>query len=168
MTSVGFLGLGRMGAAIAGRLAAADVPLVIWNRSAAAGDDLVAAGATRADTAAEALAAPVSFSMLADDRAADAVLSTENLGASAGPRIHVNMASISTAMADTLSDALRGGGRRLHLGSGAGSPRGRGGGQAQCAHRRPVGCARPGRPAPWPTAAFAAGGSASDPVRPTP
>lgn len=104
MTSVGFLGLGRMGSAIAGRLAAGDVPLVIWNRSAAAGDDLVAAGAMRADRAAEALAAPVSFSMLADDRAADAVLSTENLGASAGPRIHVNMASISTAMADTLSE----------------------------------------------------------------
>ncbi|WP_404429448.1 NAD(P)-dependent oxidoreductase [Microbacterium lacus] len=104
MTVVGFLGLGRMGAAIAGRLAAAEVPLIVWNRSASAGDDLVAAGATRADAAVKALAAPVSFSMLADDRAADAVLSLQNLGESGVRRIHVNMASISTAMADTLSE----------------------------------------------------------------
>ena len=109
MTSLGFLGLGRMGAAIAGRLAAADAPLTVWNRSrSAAADDLVDRGATLAATPAQALAAPVSFSMLADDAAVDGVLSSANLsGANLddadAPRIHVNMASISAAMADTLA-----------------------------------------------------------------
>jgi 3-hydroxyisobutyrate dehydrogenase-like beta-hydroxyacid dehydrogenase len=104
MSTVGFLGIGRMGAAIAGRLAAAGVPLTVWNRSGTpAVEDLVAAGATVADTAAGALAAPVSFSMLADDDAADSVLSRVNLGSSGARRIHVNMASISAAMADRLT-----------------------------------------------------------------
>ena len=104
MSTIGFLGIGRMGAAIAGRLAAAGVPLTVWNRSGTpAVEDLVAAGATVADTAAGALAAPVSFSMLADDDAADSVLSRVNLGSSGARRIHVNMASISAAMADRLT-----------------------------------------------------------------
>jgi 3-hydroxyisobutyrate dehydrogenase-like beta-hydroxyacid dehydrogenase len=104
MSTVGFLGIGRMGAAIAGRLVAADVPVIVWNRSPSpAVDDLAAAGAAVADTAADALAAPVSFSMLADDGAAESVLSRVNLGRAGERRIHVNMASISAAMADQLA-----------------------------------------------------------------
>jgi 3-hydroxyisobutyrate dehydrogenase-like beta-hydroxyacid dehydrogenase len=104
MTTLGFLGLGRMGAAIAGRLLSADVPVTVWNRSeSAAAEQLVAAGATRAASAADALAAPVSFSMLADDAAVDSVLSAANLGRTDAQRIHVNMASISAAMADILA-----------------------------------------------------------------
>jgi 3-hydroxyisobutyrate dehydrogenase-like beta-hydroxyacid dehydrogenase len=104
MSTVGFLGIGRMGAAIAGRLAAADVPLTVWNRSRTpAVDQLAAVGATVADSAGDALAAPVSFSMLADDGAAESVLSRVNLGRSDEPRIHVNMASISASMADQLA-----------------------------------------------------------------
>ena len=93
-----------MGTAIAGRLAAADVPLTVWNRSRSASEQqLIDAGATRAASPADALAAPVSFSMLADDAAVDSVLSAENIGRSDHPRIHVNMASISAAMADVLA-----------------------------------------------------------------
>jgi 3-hydroxyisobutyrate dehydrogenase-like beta-hydroxyacid dehydrogenase len=104
MTALGFLGLGRMGTAIAGRLLSAGVPLVVWNRSRSDGEKAVTgAGAARASSAAEALAAPVSFSMLADDAAADSVLSSGNLGRSDERRIHVNMASISAAMADVLA-----------------------------------------------------------------
>lgn len=104
MNTVGFLGIGRMGAAIAGRLAAADVSLTVWNRSrSGAVDGLAAAGATIADAPAEALSAPISFSMLADDGAADNVLSRVNLGRSDLRRIHVNMATISAAMADRLA-----------------------------------------------------------------
>lgn len=104
MTQLGFLGLGNMGQAIAGRMLAAGFPVTVWNRTATAGDELVAAGATRAQTPAEALAAPVSFSMLADDRAADAVLSADALGDGPAGRIHVNMASISPAAAQALAD----------------------------------------------------------------
>src|SRR5207253_2930182 len=50
---------------------------------------------------ADALAQPVSFSMLANDEAAEAVLTAENLRGKAG-RIHVNMASISAVAADRL------------------------------------------------------------------
>ncbi len=51
----------------------------------------------------QALAASVSFSMLADDSAADAVLSRANVGEVGEARIHVNMASISAQMSDLLA-----------------------------------------------------------------
>ncbi len=101
MTQIGFLGLGNMGSAIAGRLVGAGHSVLVWNRSPEAAEPLVAAGATRVDDPAQALAAPVSFSMLANDEAAEAVLSAENLAGAAG-RIHVNMASISAEAADRL------------------------------------------------------------------
>ena len=104
MTQIGFLGLGRMGAEIARRIMGSGVELTLWNRSPSASvDELVAEGANVADSAAVALALPVSFSMLADDSAAEAVLSRLNIGAAAAPRIHVNMASISAQMSDLLS-----------------------------------------------------------------
>lgn len=104
MTSIGFLGLGRMGTAICGRMLAGGVPVTIWNRSRSASlGELAAAGATVADDARVALAAPVSFSMLADDDAAEAVLSRVSIGEGPEGRIHVNMASISAAMADHLT-----------------------------------------------------------------
>ncbi|MFJ9313036.1 NAD(P)-dependent oxidoreductase [Pimelobacter simplex] len=91
---VGFLGLGSMGSAMAGRLVAAGYRVRVWNRSPAAGDRLAAQGAEVAPDAATALAADVSFSMLADDAAARAVLTPEALGGAAG-RVHVSMASLS-------------------------------------------------------------------------
>jgi 3-hydroxyisobutyrate dehydrogenase-like beta-hydroxyacid dehydrogenase len=99
---VGFLGLGNMGRAMAGRLVAAGHEVVVWNRSPEASRELVAAGARLADDPAEALAAPISSSMLADDAAAEAVLTAANLGDAPG-RIHVNHASISAAAADRLA-----------------------------------------------------------------
>lgn len=102
MAQVGFLGLGNMGSAMAGRLVAAGHDVLVWNRSPAAADELVAAGATRVDDPAEALAAPTSHSMLANDEAAEAVLSAANL-AGAPDRIHVNHASISAACADRIA-----------------------------------------------------------------
>ncbi|MEV8268666.1 NAD(P)-dependent oxidoreductase [Microbacterium sp. NPDC076911] len=104
MAPVGFLGLGRMGLAIAGRLSVAGVPLQLWNRSWRDSMDAVLSDwATRVDTAAEALASPISFSMLADDDAAEAVLSRVNLGTSEHARVHVNMASLSVRMGELLT-----------------------------------------------------------------
>lgn len=104
MTEIGFLGIGRMGTAIAGRMLDAGLRLRVWNRSQTSGlAELLASGATLAQSPADALAAPVSFSMLADDAAADSVLSTTNFGATDIPRIHVNMASVSVRMADHLT-----------------------------------------------------------------
>lgn len=101
MTRIGFLGLGNMGSAMAGRLVAAGHEVIVWNRSPEAAAELVASGATLAADPAEALAAPISFSMLANDEAAESVLTAEHLHGDDG-RVHVNMASISAAAADRL------------------------------------------------------------------
>lgn len=101
MTRIGFLGLGNMGSAMAGRLVAAGHEVVVWNRSPEACGELVGQGAILAASAAEALAAPVSFSMFANDDAAESVLSADSLAGPQG-RIHVNMASISGGAADRI------------------------------------------------------------------
>ncbi|WBB63125.1 NAD(P)-binding domain-containing protein [Streptomyces sp. WMMC500] len=54
---VAVLGLGLMGHALAAALLRAGHPTTVWNRTAAKADDLVAEGAARAATPAEALAA---------------------------------------------------------------------------------------------------------------
>lgn len=54
-TSVAFLGLGRMGRVLAGHLLAAGHDLRVWNRTPGRDGDLVAAGATSAPTAGEAV-----------------------------------------------------------------------------------------------------------------
>ncbi|MFG3035836.1 NAD(P)-dependent oxidoreductase [Streptomyces sp. NPDC048330] len=69
-----FLGLGSMGLPMARRLLDAGHPLTVWNRTAAKVDALVAAGAVRAATPAEAVRdADVVVTMLADPAAALAV-----------------------------------------------------------------------------------------------
>lgn len=67
---VAFIGLGRMGQAMARRLLDAGHDLVMWNRTPDRLDELVALGATRVDSIAQiaALGAPV-ISMLANDDA---------------------------------------------------------------------------------------------------
>lgn len=102
MTDLGFLGLGTMGAVMARRLVDAGHPVHVWNRTPRAAEDVVAAGAVLAVDPAEGLSPSVSFSMLANDDAADAVLSAEAIG-SERSGIHVNMASISGALADRLA-----------------------------------------------------------------
>lgn len=92
--TLGFLGVGSMGSGMAGRLIEAGHVVRVWNRSSEAVDELVARGAVAATSVADALAADVSFSMLANDAAAEAVLTAEAARSAVG-RIHVNMASIS-------------------------------------------------------------------------
>ena len=71
MTRLGFVGLGRMGAAMAPRLLGEGRALAVWNRNAARAAPLVAAGATLAATpAAVARDAELVFSMIRDDAAA--------------------------------------------------------------------------------------------------
>ncbi len=102
---IGFLGLGSMGSAMATRLVEAGHDVAVWNRSEAAADPLIAAGARRAHTPGEALATGLSFSMLADDAAAERVLEAASVAEGSG--IHVNMASISPAAADRLEELFR-------------------------------------------------------------
>ncbi|MCX5226024.1 NAD(P)-dependent oxidoreductase [Streptomyces sp. NBC_00233] len=71
---IAFIGLGSMGLPMARRLLDAGHPLTVWNRTAAKADALVADGAVRAASAAEAVReADVVITMLADPAAALAV-----------------------------------------------------------------------------------------------
>lgn len=103
MTGLGFLGLGTMGRPMARRLVDAGHDVVVWNRSAGPVAELVSAGARAAASPADALAADVSFCMLADDRATEDVLTGEAVAA-ASSRTHVMMASISPDLADRLDE----------------------------------------------------------------
>jgi 3-hydroxyisobutyrate dehydrogenase-like beta-hydroxyacid dehydrogenase len=103
MAEIGFIGLGTMGSAMARRLVDAGHTVRVWNRSADAAAPLLAAGATSAESPAHALQAGLVFSMLANDEAADAVFGDEALTGAAGA-LHVNMASVSPALARRLAD----------------------------------------------------------------
>ena len=102
MARVGFLGLGSMGQAMARRLLEAGHDVVVWNRSAEPRAELSDSGATAVETPAEALAVDLSVSMLANDDAADSVLSADNLPSDR--IVHANMASVSPDMATSLSE----------------------------------------------------------------
>ena len=74
--AVAVVGLGPMGHPIATNLLAAGREVTVWNRTPRRGDDLVAAGARRAGTLAEA-AAPVILSVLPDVHHLSALLTPE-------------------------------------------------------------------------------------------
>jgi hypothetical protein len=71
----GFIGLGIMGQPMASRLAGAGIPLTVWNRSDAAAEALVAAGARRADNVAGVFAeCETVLIMLRNEAVLDSVL----------------------------------------------------------------------------------------------
>src|SRR5271156_3285921 len=73
---IAFLGLGKMGFAMAANLQRAGYPLVVWNRSPEKAGPLLAAGARFAESpAAAARAADIAISSLADDASLRAVVS---------------------------------------------------------------------------------------------
>jgi len=75
MTAVGVLGLGAMGRAIAARLLGAGHDVRVWNRTPGRDDELVAAGARRSTTPADAVReAEVVITMVTDPPALEAVL----------------------------------------------------------------------------------------------
>ena len=93
---IGFIGLGVMGRAMAHNLLGAGFAVTVWNRSPAACEGLVAAGARRAEHAAEAAACDVLVTMLADDDAVRAVVDAHDLIAAMPDHgVHVNMATCS-------------------------------------------------------------------------
>jgi 3-hydroxyisobutyrate dehydrogenase-like beta-hydroxyacid dehydrogenase len=105
--NIGFIGLGNMGAAIAGRLLEAGHSLRVWNRSPEPARRLAERGAQVAATAEEAFRGDVVFSMLSDDQVTRAVLLDGGLLARATPavaRVHVNLATISAALGDELAE----------------------------------------------------------------
>jgi 3-hydroxyisobutyrate dehydrogenase-like beta-hydroxyacid dehydrogenase len=108
--NIGFIGLGNMGSAIAGRLLQAGHALRVWNRSAEPARRLAERGAQVAATAEEAFRGDVVFSMLSDDEVTRSVLVDSGVLARATPGetcLHVNMATISAALGDELAERHR-------------------------------------------------------------
>lgn len=105
---IGFAGLGPMGAAMARRLLDAGHELHVWNRSPEKAEPLVAAGAHRAASPADAArASELIFSSVADDAALQAVSLGGNgvLSGLAPDGLHICVSTVSIALADRLADA---------------------------------------------------------------
>lgn len=100
---IAFLGTGQMGAGMASNLLKAGHEVVVWNRSQAKVQPLIALGATRAATPRQAAAGrDALITMLADDAALHSVASGED-GFFAGlgeQALHVSMSTIAVATAD--------------------------------------------------------------------
>ncbi|HAH65579.1 MAG TPA: 6-phosphogluconate dehydrogenase [Rhizobiales bacterium] len=112
---VGFIGLGRMGSAMAANLLAAGHALTVYNRTAAKAEPLVSQGAHLAKTPGEAARGAVAITMLADDHAVeDAVLGRDGILTALAPgAIHLSMSTISVALAERLEAAHRERGQEL-------------------------------------------------------
>jgi len=104
---IGFIGLGAMGAGMAGNLLMAGHALTVWNRSPAAAEPLARQGATVAkDARAAGEGVQVLHSMLANDAAVRAaILDSGVLDALPKGAVHVNHATLSVALVRELVEA---------------------------------------------------------------
>ncbi|MDP9796726.1 3-hydroxyisobutyrate dehydrogenase-like beta-hydroxyacid dehydrogenase [Catenuloplanes nepalensis] len=96
---VGFIGLGGMGRPMVANLIRAGHTVRVWNRSPEPVKASIADGAVDAGSLAGVWQADVVISMLADDASVRAVLLDDALLAGARSSVHVNMATISVALA---------------------------------------------------------------------
>jgi 3-hydroxyisobutyrate dehydrogenase-like beta-hydroxyacid dehydrogenase len=104
---IGFLGLGKMGMAMALRLVAAGYELSVWNRSEGRTKPLIREGAIAAATPAEAeLGADAVITMLFDDAAHEEVLFGANglLDALSPGALHISCSTISVALSERLTE----------------------------------------------------------------
>jgi 3-hydroxyisobutyrate dehydrogenase-like beta-hydroxyacid dehydrogenase len=110
----GFIGLGNMGAAMAGNLVRAGHEVTVYNRNPDKAAALLGLGARRAATVAEACRGDVVMTMLADDAALDAVALGDGgiVGALGQGAIHISMSTISVALSKRLQAAHARAGQR--------------------------------------------------------
>ena len=102
---IGFIGLGEMGAVMVTNILKAGHTVRVWNRSPERARTLSTAGAQVVATPAEAFTGDAVFSMLADDAALRDVIDSQLLENAPRGLIHVNMATISVALAESLAHA---------------------------------------------------------------
>ena len=104
--NIGFIGLGHMRSAIALNLVKAGHAVSVWNRSPDKTGPLIAAGAKKAATPAEAAGGKVVFTMLSNDEAVEQVVfGADGILASPTRPIHVSMSTISLALAERMTAA---------------------------------------------------------------
>ena len=103
---IGFIGLGNMGSAIARNLIRAGHEVTVWNRSPDKAEGLVAEGAKRAETPADAANGTVVHTMLADDKAVEAVtFGPDGILSASTKAIHVSHSTIGLPLAERLVSA---------------------------------------------------------------
>jgi 3-hydroxyisobutyrate dehydrogenase-like beta-hydroxyacid dehydrogenase len=104
---IGFIGMGRMGAAMAANLVKAGHQVSVHNRSPEKAAPLVALGATATTKLGDACRGEVLITMLADDQAVESVVfGDEGIIHSLAPgAIHLSMSTISVALSDRLAAA---------------------------------------------------------------
>jgi 3-hydroxyisobutyrate dehydrogenase-like beta-hydroxyacid dehydrogenase len=106
--TIGFIGLGLMGQGVAANLLKSGQEVRVWNRSPGPVKALVDQGAAAAPDPQSAFQSDVVFTMLGQDDAVEAVVVQS--GALAGARpgsVHINLATISIALAKRLEDLHR-------------------------------------------------------------
>jgi 2-hydroxy-3-oxopropionate reductase len=109
--TVGFIGLGVMGAPMARNLLAAGYDVVAWNRSAGPLEELAAAGGRAADgPGAVAREADVVISIVKDDAAVREVLSGPEgaIGSARAGSLVIDMSTVSPALARELAEEAAG------------------------------------------------------------
>ena len=102
---IGFIGLGEMGSAVVANLLKAGHRVRVWNRTPERAQRLAAAGAQVVAAPRDAFAGDAVVSMLADDAAVHDVFGAALLEAAPRGLVHVNMATISVALAAQLARA---------------------------------------------------------------
>jgi len=104
---VGFIGLGQMGSAIAANLIKAGHDVTVYNRSRAKAEALAEKGAKIAATPGDASKGDAVFTMLADDKAVEAVVFDDDgvLKPLRPGAVHISMSTISTSLSKRLASA---------------------------------------------------------------
>lgn len=104
---VGFIGLGRMGEAMAANLLKAGHELTVYNRTREKAAPLAARGAKVADRVSEACNGDAIVTMLANDEAVSAVVFGDGgvIASSRPGAIHVSSSTISVALSEKLTAA---------------------------------------------------------------
>jgi 3-hydroxyisobutyrate dehydrogenase-like beta-hydroxyacid dehydrogenase len=100
---IGFIGLGNMGHAIVENMLKAGHRVRVWNRTRERAEPLAAFGAQIVDSPAQAFAGDAVFSMLADDAAVLQVIDATLLEQAERGLVHVNMATVSVALAEAMA-----------------------------------------------------------------
>jgi 3-hydroxyisobutyrate dehydrogenase-like beta-hydroxyacid dehydrogenase len=106
---VGFIGLGRMGQAMARNLLKAGFRVIVFNRTRRRAEELRDEGAEVADSPGAACKGEVVITMLADDDAVEEVVlgSGRVIGAPREDAVHLSMSTITVALSEELTEARR-------------------------------------------------------------
>src|SRR5437588_8587173 len=105
--TVGVLGMGRMGRALAARLLKGGHRVTVWNRSPGKADDVVSAGAREAETIADAASCvDVVISILANDEAVGAVALGELRPVIGETVVYVDSSTVSPQLSGELEAAF--------------------------------------------------------------